>query len=83
MNPFATFWVGLITIIFILPTTPGGRARGATTFDWNVVNYAPLVTGGVLLGVGLWWSVSAKNWFKGPKHTITEIDQRSPVPSSR
>ena len=28
MNPFATFWVGLITIIFCLPFTPGRRAVG-------------------------------------------------------
>jgi amino acid transporter len=74
MNPFATVWVGLITIIFILPTNPGG-VPWRDEFDWNSVNYAPLVTGGLLIAVGLWWALSAKNWFKGPKHTVSELDK--------
>ncbi len=74
MNLVATIWVAIITIIFILPTNPGG-VPGRDEFDWNLVNYAPLVTGGVLLAVGIWWLVSAKNWFKGPKHTVSEIDK--------
>ena len=44
MNPFATVWVALITIIFILPTNPGGVPWN-DEFDWKLVNYAPLVTG--------------------------------------
>jgi L-asparagine transporter-like permease len=73
MNPFATFWVGLITIIFILPTNPGGVPWN-DEFDWKLVNYAPLVTGGVILAVGIWWLVSARNTFTGPRHTISELD---------
>jgi amino acid transporter len=73
MNPFATIWVGLITIIFILPTTPAG-VPWRDEFSWQAVNYAPLVTGGLILIVGVWWLVSAKNTFTGPKHTISEID---------
>jgi amino acid transporter len=73
MNPFATIWVALITIIFILPTVPGG-VPGRKGFSWTLVNYAPLVTGGLFLIVGVWWLVSAKNTFKGPRHTVSEID---------
>jgi hypothetical protein len=73
MNPFATVWVGIITIIFILPTTPAG-VPWRDGFNWQAVNYAPLVTGGLILIVGVWWLVSAKNTFTGPKHTIAEID---------
>jgi amino acid transporter len=73
MNPFATVWVALITIIFILPTTPAGVPWN-DEFDWNFVNYAPLVTGGLFLIVGVWWLVSAKNTFTGPRHTISELD---------
>ena len=40
MNPFATVWVALITIIFILPTNPGGVPWN-DEFDWKLVNYAP------------------------------------------
>jgi hypothetical protein len=73
MNPFATFWVGLITIIFILPTVPAG-VPWRDEFDWKFVNYAPIVTGGVFIAVGLWWLLGAKNTFTGPRHTIAELD---------
>jgi len=74
MNPLATIWVAIITIIFILPTVPAG-VPGDKDFSWSSVNYAPLVTGGVLLIVGIWWLVSAKHTFTGPKHTVAEIDK--------
>jgi amino acid transporter len=85
MNPFATVWVALITVIFILPTTPAG-VPFRDEFDWKFVNYAPLVTGGMLLVVGIWWLVSAKNTFTGPRHTIAELDAElgegpEPVPA--
>jgi amino acid transporter len=73
MNPFATIWVALITLIFILPTTPAGTPF-RDEFQWKAVNYAPLVTGGVILAVGIWWLVSARNTFTGPRHTISELD---------
>jgi amino acid transporter len=73
MNPFATVWVAIITVIFILPTTPAGVPWN-DEFDWKFVNYAPIVTGGVILAVGIWWLVSAKNTFTGPRHTISELD---------
>ena len=34
------------------------------------VNYTPIVVFGVLIAITIWWQVSAKNWFTGPKHTI-------------
>ena len=43
-------------------------------FDWKLVNYAPLVTGAVILAVGIWWLVSARHTFTGPRHTISELD---------
>jgi amino acid transporter len=73
MNPFSVVWVALITIIFILPTTPAG-VPFRDEFQWKAVNYAPLVTGGVLLAVALWWVLGAKNTFTGPRHTVSEID---------
>ena len=81
MNPFATVWVALITVIFILPTNPGG-VPWRDEFDWNLVNYAPLVTGGVILAVALWWVVSAKRTFTGPRHTVAEIDAELGEPHS-
>jgi amino acid transporter len=61
--------IAIISVYFILPTVPQGYP-GNDEFTWTAVNYAPLVTGGVLLAITIWWQVSAKNWFTGPKHTI-------------
>ena len=51
---------------------PRRRCRSATTSSWKFVNYAPIVTFGALLILAIWWKVSAKHWFTGPKHTIDE-----------
>jgi hypothetical protein len=34
------------------------------------VNYTPLVVGFALLVLWIWWHLSVKKWFKGPKTTI-------------
>ncbi len=78
MNPFATVWVAIITVIFILPTTPAGVPWN-DEFSWQAVNYAPLAVGGLILVVGIWWLASAKNTFTGPKMTIAEIDKEIDV----
>ena len=38
--------------------------------SWKFVNYAPILTIGTLVILLIWWNVSAKKWFTGPKHTI-------------
>ncbi|UTI66603.1 amino acid permease [Paraconexibacter antarcticus] len=73
MNPVAVVWVAIVTVIFILPTTPAGTPF-RSEFSWSAVNYAPLVTGGVILAVGLWWVLGAKHTFTGPKMTVRELD---------
>jgi uncharacterized membrane protein len=51
--------VGFITVLFMLPQYyPVTR----TTF-----NYAPIAVGVVLLFAGVWWLLSARRWFTGPK----------------
>ena len=42
IDPIAIIWVGIISILFLLRRTTGGRPLGATGFDWNLANYAPL-----------------------------------------
>ena len=54
---------------FILPFTPAG-VPFSEDFTWTGVNYAPVLTIGTLVVLAIWWQVSAKNWFTGPKHTI-------------
>ncbi|MGO9974275.1 MAG: amino acid permease [Solirubrobacteraceae bacterium] len=73
MNPIGFVWVAICVVIFCLPFTPAGVPFGKT-FSWNSVNYAPIVTIAVILGVTIWYQVSAKKWFKGPIRTIDEPD---------
>ncbi len=70
MNPLATVWVGLITIIFCLPFTPAA-VPGNKDFSWKAVNYAPITVLVVLMVVGVWWLVSAKRHFTG---SVRQVD---------
>src|SRR5579862_4135908 len=65
INPVAFLWIVLIAILFIMPTVPTG-IPWHSGFDWNVVNYAPITVGGVIVLAGGWWVLSAHRWFKGP-----------------
>lgn len=69
MNLLAVAEIAIISIYFILPFTPSGWIF-SDDFAWSAVNYAPILTGGTLLVLAIWWNVSAKKWFTGPKMTI-------------
>ncbi|MBC7630235.1 amino acid permease [Aeromicrobium sp.] len=69
MNLVACAEIIIISIYFILPFTPAA-VPGNADFSWKFVNYAPILTGGTLLVLTIWWFASARNWFTGPKHTI-------------
>ncbi|MEP6814691.1 MAG: amino acid permease, partial [Marmoricola sp.] len=71
MNLVAVAEIAVISIYFILPFVPQGVPFSAN-FSWKFVNYAPILTGGALLMLWIWWTVSAHKWFKGPKHTIDQ-----------
>jgi amino acid permease (GABA permease) len=55
----AVIWVGIITILFMLPQ--------ASPITWLSFNYAPVAVAVVLGFAGIYWLVSARNWFTGPK----------------
>ncbi|HEY0641083.1 MAG TPA: amino acid permease [Pseudonocardiaceae bacterium] len=55
----AVIWVGLITVLFMLPQ------RSPVTVE--TFNYAPVAVLVVLGFAGIWWLVSARRWFTGPK----------------
>jgi amino acid permease (GABA permease) len=55
----AVVWVGFITILFMLPQV---KPVTRTTF-----NYTPVAVGVVIGFAGLYWLLSARRWFKGPK----------------
>ena len=71
MNLVAVAEIGVISIYFIMPFTPAG-VPGNKDFTWSSVNYAPVLTFGTLIVLAIWWNLSAKKWFTGPKHTIDE-----------
>jgi amino acid permease (GABA permease) len=52
-------WVGIITVLFVLPT--------ASPITWHDFNYTPVAVGVVLLYAGVYWLVSARKWFTGPR----------------
>jgi len=69
MNIVAVAEISIISIYFILPFSPAGTP-GNADFTWTAVNYAPIVTGGALVILGMWWSLSAKKWFTGPRSNL-------------
>jgi amino acid transporter len=61
----ACLWVVFISILFILPTSPGGVPWN-DGFTWVLFNYAPVAVIGTIALVGGWWMLSARHWFTGP-----------------
>jgi amino acid transporter len=61
----ACLWVLFISVLFILPTSPGG-VPWRSEFSWLYFNYAIVALGGTMLLVGGWWMLSARKWFTGP-----------------
>jgi amino acid permease (GABA permease) len=59
IGTIAVIWVVFITILFMLPT--------ASPISAANFNYTPIAVLAVLGFAGIWWLVSAKNWFTGPK----------------
>ena len=71
MNPIAVAEIVIVSVYLMLPFVPAG-VPFSDDFSWKFVNYAPIVTLGALLLLTIWWNVSAKNWFAGPKQTIDQ-----------
>ncbi|MBK8294836.1 MAG: amino acid permease [Solirubrobacterales bacterium] len=69
INPIAFVWVIICVIIFSLPTAPIS-VPWDSTFDIKYFNYAPVTVLIVIVAVGLWWLISAKNTFEGPIRQI-------------
>jgi amino acid transporter len=59
VGTIAVAWVCFITVLFMLPQVYPVTAK---TF-----NYTPVAVLVVLGFAGIWWMLSARRWFKGPK----------------
>ena len=74
MAPIALLEILIVVIVYFnLPFSSSG-VPWESDFEWSLFNYTPVVTGGLALIIGIWWWVSAKNWFTGPRHTVGELD---------
>ena len=80
-------WLGIVAITevilvvvigFNLPFSSSG-VPWESDFEWSLFNYTPVVTGGVFAIVGIWWLVSARHTFKGPRTTVEELDREIAV----
>jgi amino acid transporter len=79
INPIAVVWVALCVVIFCLPFSPEG-VPWESSFNWSAVNYAPIVTIGVMVVVTIWFAGWAKKTFKGPIRTIDELNAAEALP---
>jgi amino acid permease (GABA permease) len=55
----AVVWVAFITVLFMLPQV--------SPVNFESFNYAPVAVLVVLGFAGIWWLVSARHWFNGPR----------------
>jgi amino acid transporter len=70
----AVIWVVFICIILMLPQySPGGLGISFT----NAFNFAPVAVAVVIGFAGIYWGVSARKWFKGPKVMGTPEELRA------
>jgi len=69
MAPIAVAEIVITSIIALLPTSIGG-VPWKDGFAMKYVNYTIIVVPVALLVLWIWWHVSVKNWFTGPKTTI-------------
>jgi amino acid transporter len=69
MNLLAIIEIVIVSVYFVLPFEPAA-VPGNKDFSWVAVNYAPILLGLTLFILWIWWQVSVKHWFTGPKRTI-------------
>ncbi len=69
MAPLAVLEIAVISIYFMLPTTPAGMP-GTEGFTWLAFQYSPVAMLIVIGGAMIWWYAGARKWFKGPKSDL-------------
>ena len=74
LNPIAVAWVAITTIYFMLPFYGPPAVFWDDDFDWNAVNFTPIVMGVLFIGITLAWVLGMKKRYTGPIQTI-EFDE--------
>ena len=77
MAPVALIEIAVTSFMALMPGSPLAIPWGSQFGGWQFVNYTPIVVGVALILLWLFWQLSAKNWFTGPKHTIDLPDNIS------
>jgi amino acid transporter len=80
MSILAVAEIAITSVYFILPFAPTGWPLN-DGFTWTAVNYAPIVLVVVLGGLYIWWHVSVKHWFTGPRSNIDLPDRVVEAPA--
>jgi len=79
LAPIALIEIIVTSIIALFPTSLGGMPWDPS-FEWKFVNYTPLLVGGVLIVLWIYWHVSVKKWFTGPIKQV-EVPASEPEPA--
>jgi amino acid transporter len=74
MAPLAILEVLIVVVFFFNAPFSAQGVPWESDFEWSLFNYTPVVTGGVFIAVGLWWLISARKTFTGPRTTIADVD---------
>jgi amino acid transporter len=74
MAPVAIAEIVITSIIALFPYSNTGMPWDPA-FEWKYVNYTPILVGGTLLLLWIYWHASVKKWFTGP---IRQIDVSEP-----
>jgi amino acid transporter len=69
MNLVAVAEIIIVSLYLMMPSVAFGNPFNED-FSWKFVNYSPIVLIGSLVVLAVWWQVSARKWFTGPKHNI-------------
>jgi amino acid transporter len=69
MNIVAVVEIVVMSVVGLLPTSTVGIWWN-DGFAWRYVNYAIIVVPAALILLTIYWHVSVKHWFTGPKMTI-------------
>ena len=75
MAPVALIEIIVTSIVALFPTSLGG-VPWDPSFEWKFVNYTPLLVGGVLILLWIYWHASVKKWFKGPIKQVDETGEQ-------
>jgi amino acid transporter len=77
MAPIAIAEIVITSIIALLPYSNTGMPWDPS-FEWKYVNYTPILVGGTLFLLWVYWHLSVKKWFTGP---VRQIDTVEPSPA--